>query len=309
MHPSGHRAAGGLCRFADRNALQSLAVTSVTTSLTPDSGFGWRRNSGDSTPLRESKQRKRGHGQTRIRVRAVLGLEPEVKKTAGHDQLEQHQAQGSIGPRHRSHDDGATDSFMEQSPGDAGRRNGKRQCWQQRGRETDRRQKRREGSGRGDAARLWTRGRLRRVTAPEGRARENERSGRPRRLRAAGPWHCALEGRDRRRKRTSGETRVAAHPISQQPAHQPRDFGPAMGEQLQTPIGSGRGLALSSLQQWRAARSPTHRAACFGTQRGGMPTRNTEVSGPTCGGSGAVQHGRVLRKECTHRVDGVDAGP
>ena len=108
----------------------------------------------DSPPSRGVTWRSRGHGQTRIRVRAVLGLEPEVKKTAGHDQLEKQQAQGSIGHRHRSRDGDATDSFMEQSPGDAGRRNGNRKYWQQCGRESDRRRRRREGIGRGDAARL-----------------------------------------------------------------------------------------------------------------------------------------------------------
>jgi hypothetical protein len=44
--------------------------------------------------------------------------------------------------------------------------------------------------GRGDAVRLCTRGRLRRVTAPEGRARGQEQSGRPHRLHEAAPWHC-----------------------------------------------------------------------------------------------------------------------
>lgn len=50
--------------------------------------------------------------------------------------------------------------------------------------------------GRGDAVRLWTRGRLRRVTAPEGRAREEDalarasESGEPRRLREAGLRCC-----------------------------------------------------------------------------------------------------------------------
>lgn len=170
---------------------------------------------------------------------------------------------------------------MEQGPEDAGRRNGKRQHWQQCRRETIRRRKRREGIGRGDAARLWTRGRLRRVTAPEGRARENERSGRPHRLRVAGLRHCALEGRGGRWQRASGATRAEAHLASRQSAHQPTDFGPEEGEQLQTPVGGDRGLALPSLQQWRAARSPTHRAACFGTQRGGMPTGRTPVFGPT----------------------------
>jgi hypothetical protein len=45
-------------------------------------------------------------------------------------------------------------------------------------------------TGRGDAVRLWTRGRLRRVTAPEGRARRREQSGRPHRLHEAALRHC-----------------------------------------------------------------------------------------------------------------------
>jgi len=44
--------------------------------------------------------------------------------------------------------------------------------------------------GRGDAVRLWARGRLRRVTAPEGRARGREQSGRPHRLHEAALRHC-----------------------------------------------------------------------------------------------------------------------
>jgi hypothetical protein len=79
---------------------------------------------------------------------------------------------------------------MEQGPGDAGRRSGSPPRWQQHGGGPMGCQRRREGKGRGDATRLWTRERLRRVTAPEGRAREREWSGRPHRLRAAGPWHC-----------------------------------------------------------------------------------------------------------------------
>ena len=94
------------------------------------------------------------------------------------------------------------------------------------------------------------------MTAPEGRAREYEWSGRPHRLRAAALRHCPFEGRGGRRQRTAGETRTAAHPAGQQPASQPEDFGPTEGEQLQPRSVATVGLALPSLQQWRAARSP-----------------------------------------------------
>jgi hypothetical protein len=74
----------------------------------------------------------RGHSRWRNGDRTVLGLDPASSAAGGHDRLEQHEAQGSIGHRQRSRVGGATDSFMDEGPGDAGRRTGDLRRWQQR---------------------------------------------------------------------------------------------------------------------------------------------------------------------------------
>jgi hypothetical protein len=154
------------------------------------------------------------------------------------------------------------------------------------------------------------------VTAPEGRARENEWSGRPHRLREAGPWHCdprRAGGATRRLRpphvvgsaRASLGTCRRARPErpgdgTQRAARAANDQGDLDGSAPRQPaacqpdadFGSSSGDN-SSLGRWRPKCScsrhssnggqpgpPARTAVCFGTQRVGSLTAPALVLGP-----------------------------
>jgi hypothetical protein len=216
---------------------------------------------------------------------------------------------------------------MEQGPEDAGRRRGGEPGWKQRGEPRQGRSERREGKGRGDAARLWTREKLRRVTAPEGRAREREWSGRPHRLREAGPRPCEprMAGGATRglRPRPSSVRRLVLRDAGRRIR---LDHGPRPGHRHQRKLGTaprgdgGTGDAGSERPGRPGSGAPRQPARCppgqgFGPARvyapataargrGAPPPVTPEMEGspvPRLVGSGASAPTPARRSQAPHR--------
>lgn len=137
----------------------------------------------------------------------------------------------------------------------------------------------------------------------------------------AGPWHCDPEERG---LRWNGRTRATwtgrTSQVSSLPARartSVRDrVNNSSHDRLRTWCSTSRHSS-----NGEQPGPPAHRAACFGLPnhaawRDANATHSglrTRVFGPRSsdrlgGMLGAVQHGRVHRKECTHRQDGVEPG-
>jgi len=118
----GHRAAEGSSRFAGGNTKQPLIAASVAMSWRSPPTSVDEAEPGARPPSRGDGAVAAWTGPDNGQRSHVFGLDPGKRTDHGHDQLVEQQAQGSIGQGRRSRGGRATDSFMEQGPEDAGRR-------------------------------------------------------------------------------------------------------------------------------------------------------------------------------------------